>query len=79
MNMDSLSEMHYAAHDPQFEPEPDLDWMEYREQLEAIQYEIEEARDSLRVLNAEYHIEMKKCMRHIDDALDLIERQMENL
>ena len=79
MNMDELAEMHYAAHDPEFEQDPEPDWAKYREQLEEIMYEVEEARDTLRTVNAEYGVEMSAFMYYIDKALDLIERQMKCL
>ena len=79
MNMDEMAELHYAAHDPEFEPEPVPDWAKYREQLEEIMYEVEEARDTLRTLNAEYGVKMSAFMYYIDKALDLIERQMNSL
>ena len=79
MNMDELAEMHYAAHDPEFEQDPEPDWAKYREQLEEIMYEVEEARDQLRTLNADYGVAMSSLMYHFDRALDLIEREMNSL
>ena len=78
MNMDNLAEMTYAAHDPQYQSE-DPDWNEYREQLEVLKYEIEEARDGLRVLNAEYNVKMREEMYYLDKVLDGIEKELETL
>ena len=78
MNMDNLTEMTYAAHDPQYQSE-DPDWNEYREQLEVLKYEIEEARDGLRVLNAEYNVKMREEMYYLDKVLDGIEKELETL
>ena len=80
--MDALAESHYAAQDPQFEPEISLNEEAFLEDLQDLYEEINEKRLELAGLAAEYECavcynrNLAKAGRKLNRALELIEREL---
>lgn len=82
LNMDALAESHYAAQDPQFEPEISLNEEAFLEDLQDVYEKVDEAMRELSELIVEHEItkglnrNLDKAYRKLGKALELIEREL---
>lgn len=82
LNMDALAESHYAAQDPQFEPEISLNEEAFLEDLQDVYEKVDEAKRELAELIVEHEItkglnrNLGKAHRKLNRALELIEREL---
>ena len=83
LNMDAMAESHYAAQDPQFEPEITLDDDKWHEDLNEIYEEAYTLFLRLRRLHVEFETSKGRSNRNLikgeasmDDFLEFIEREL---